>query len=290
MACFHPIRAYRAPGGGASFSPKQGYVDLEPLNLGCGQCIGCRLERSRQWAARCVHEAQLHEASCFLTLTYRDDALPPDRSLDRRAVPLFFKRLRREISSPVKYFQCGEYGDELARPHYHALLFGYDFPDKKHFRTSDTGFPQWSSSMLDRLWGHGFCTIGALTFETAAYVARYVCKKVNGPGADQHYKGRIPEFMTCSKGIGERWISQYAGDTIRDDFIVMRGKECPVPRYYRKKLAAAADERSQALMRKSEIERIARSSTREARHQRTPERLAVRETVTAAAVNLKARQ
>lgn len=132
----------------------------------------------------------------------------------------------------------------------------------------------------------GFCTTGPVTFETAAYVARYVCKKVNGDLAGAHYAGRQPEFMTCSKGIGERWIQKYAPDTLRDDFVVARGREQPLPRYYRKKLELVQP----SAARSNEIARLVRANTREARYQRTPERLAVRETVTTARSNLSGRR
>lgn len=95
MPCFRPIRAYRAAGGGATFNRREAHIDLPELELGCGQCIGCRLDRSRSWAVRCVHEAQFHAASSFLTLTYRDRDLPSGNSLDKTAFPTFIRKLRK---------------------------------------------------------------------------------------------------------------------------------------------------------------------------------------------------
>jgi hypothetical protein len=293
VACFRPIKAWHAAGGGATFNRREAFTDLPELELGCGQCIGCRLDRSRAWAVRCVHEAQFHEDSSFLTLTYRDRDLPSDGSLQRDAFPLFMRRLRKahpELRRRLKYFHCGEYGDELGRPHYHAILFGYAFPDRRHWKTSPQGFAQYSSVELDAVWGHGYCSTGPVTFETAAYVARYVCKKVNGQLGDAHYLGREPEFMTCSKGIGERWIATYAADTLRDDFVVARGHEQPLPRYYRKKLADGATSESQAQQRKHELRRISRANTPQAKFNRTEPRLAVREEVTAGELAIKGRQ
>lgn len=273
VACFRPIRAWRAPGGGASFTPRQGYTDLPELELGCGQCIGCRLDRAREWATRCVHEAQLHEENSFLTLTYEE----APRSLDKQAYRLFMRRLRKHLGKhQVKYFQCGEYGDELGRPHYHAILFGYWFPDARHWKTGPSGHAQYRSDELEYLWGHGICSLGPVTFETAAYVARYVTKKVNGDLAAAHYAGRTPEYMACSKGIGEAWIKRYAADTYRDDFVVMRGARAPVPRYYDKKL----EELDPELLRQVKLARVRRGATSQARANRTPERLQVREEVT----------
>lgn len=284
VACYNPIRAYRAPGGGVTFSPKGAYVDLPELMLPCGQCIGCRLERSRQWAVRCVHEASLHTASCFVTLTY--DKVPPGGSLDRRAFPGVIKALRRRHPGlSIKYFHCGEYGELLERPHYHGLIFGYGFPDKTLWRRSAEGNPQWRSRELEKLWPHGFSMLAALTFETAAYTARYCTKKINGEKADDHYRGREPEFMTCSKGIGEAWLARYAGDTYRDDTIISRGRPAKPPRYYDKKLKSLDPE----LWRKIELRRIISGNTVSARWNRTPERLAVREEVKTAQLNITKR-
>lgn len=274
MPCYRPISAYRAAGGGVTFNPKQAYVDLAPLNIPCGQCIGCRLERSRQWAVRCVHEASLHAHSCFVTLTYAKT--PPGGSLDRRAFPQVMRKLRRAHPGlQLKYFHCGEYGEQLGRPHYHGLIFGYDFPDKVLWRKSAEGNPQWRSAELERLWPHGFAMIAALTFETAAYTARYCTKKINGDAAADHYKGREPEFMTCSKGIGEAWLARYSGDTYRDDTIISRGRPARPPRYYDKKLKSLDPE----LWRRIELKRLIQGNTREQRWNRTPERLLVREEV-----------
>ena len=136
MPCYRPIKGYRSRRLNAEtgkrpvvFNPRDGFYD-QPVDLPCGQCIGCRLERSRQWAIRCVHEASLHERNCFITLTYRDECLPTNGSLDLDAFQKFMKRLRRRFGEGVRFFHCGEYGENFGRPHYHAILFNLDFSDK----------------------------------------------------------------------------------------------------------------------------------------------------------------
>ena len=75
VPCYYPLTAWRSrhrgPSGklGVTFRLGDGYADM-PLKLPCGQCVGCRLERSRQWAVRCVHEAQMHDRNCFITLRF----------------------------------------------------------------------------------------------------------------------------------------------------------------------------------------------------------------------------
>lgn len=224
----------------------------------CGQCVGCRLERSRQWAMRCVHEAQLHKENCFITLTYRDDALREKYlhsyhkrtgspvyagTLYKRDFQDFIRRLRRFMGSErIAYFHAGEYGDEYRRPHYHALIFGMDWLDRLPYKTLFT------SAALERLWGHGFCTTGALTFESAAYCARYIMKKVTGDLAARHYertcletgeiRGLLPEYITMSlkPAIGLEWFNQFREDVYPSDEVICRGVSTRPPRFYDKQL------------------------------------------------------
>lgn len=240
MACFHPLTAYKAPPGVEtakgriiSFKPVKGF---EEILLPCGQCIGCRLERSRQWALRCVHEASLYEENCFITLTYDDHHIPADGSLVLEDIQNFFKRFRDRIfPRKLRFFQCGEYGTLLQRPHHHACIFGYDFPDKDLFFRSSAGFNVWRSPLLESLWPYGYSSIGELTFETAAYTARYIMKKINGDEAETHYQGKRPEFITMSRrpGIGAAWAKRYFSDLYPKDFCTIRGGiKCRPAKFY----------------------------------------------------------
>jgi len=206
------------------------------ISIPCGRCIGCRLERSRQWALRCVHEAKLHEDNCFITLTYSDKHLPKSGSLNKRDFQLFMKRLRKKFpDSKIRYYMCGEYGDQLSRPHYHAVIFGFDFPDKIRFHRKRTE-PLFTSKILDSLWDKGHCTIGAMSFESAAYVARYCTKKITGPGSKEYYGDKLPEFATMSRrpGIGRGLYDQFKKDIYPSDFMIIRGYKCKPPRFYDK--------------------------------------------------------
>ena len=130
MPCFSPLDGYRSRTVNASgkrsivFDIHEGFHD-RPVSVPCGQCVGCRLEKSRQWAMRCVHEASLYDENCFITLTYDDEFLPVGGSLDKGAFPRFMKRLRKKFEPRrIRFYHAGEYGDRFGRPHYHALLFG----------------------------------------------------------------------------------------------------------------------------------------------------------------------
>lgn len=124
MTCYHPIKAFRTASG-VSFSELGRDDHLGDIELPCGRCVGCRLRRANEWALRVMHEAKLHPANCFVTLTYRDEDLPENGSLRHRDFQLFMKRLRKRAD--VRFYMCGEYGEQKLRPHYHACLFGVDY-------------------------------------------------------------------------------------------------------------------------------------------------------------------
>ncbi len=286
MVCFHPIKGYRSQGGRVTFSRRDAFID-RPVTVSCGQCRGCRRERAKQWAIRITHEAQLHEKNSFITLTYRDDELPPGNSLDKQHFPNFIKRFRKnlrkrshdlnqETPETLRYFHCGEYGDDSGRPHYHACLFGQDFSeDRKLFKNDKRGYPLWTSKALDDLWQKGHSIIGALTFESAAYVARYIMKKQTGPGAEEHYHGTQPEYVTMSRrpGIGASWYEKFGDEIRRDDFCVVQRKKARPPRFYDLEFQKQFPEKYEA----TKIKRIRQAEKHQANN--TPERLQVREEV-----------
>lgn len=245
MACFHPLKAFQLEDGKIVFSdPGDARRDLE---LPCGQCVGCRLERSRQWAVRIMHESQMHDTSLFVTLTYDDEHLE-SYSLVYRDFQLFMKKLRKYFDGKgVRFYMCGEYGDNFGRPHFHVVLFGCFFDDREFFTELSSGSKLYTSKALAKLWGKGFCSIGDVTFESAAYVARYVMKKMTGTAAEQHYQlldertgeviDRVPEFcrMSLKPGIGADWYEKFKKEVYPRDEVVMNGSKFKPPRYYDKR-------------------------------------------------------
>lgn len=319
MACFKPMPAVRRLDGSVTFESRQ-RVDGNTLWLACGQCIGCRLERSRRWAMRCMHEASLHDVNSFITLTYDDDHLPVSNSLDYSHFQLFLKRLRKRLSRvvefrsdgqikskriylPFKFYMCGEYGETnpetkiidggIYRPHYHACLFGVGFPDQVPVRFLCNS-QLYTSPTLRALWPYGESNIGAVNFESAAYVARYCMKKINGDRADAHYTyidsdgvmhDRVREFNRMSLGgrgakggVGSEWLRRYFSDVYPDGKCIVNGKECNSPRYYDKLLERTDPDGYAHLLYMREQEMRLQSE-----HQ-TDDRLAVREEVTQARI------
>ena len=128
MACFKPLKGYRSPSGKITFDRKNSTGQL--AEAPCGQCLGCRLDYAQEWAIRCMHEAEMQDNNSFITLTYDDQNLPRHGSLDKTHFQKFMKRMREHLSPlKIRFYHCGEYGEKYTRPHYHSLIFGYDFPD-----------------------------------------------------------------------------------------------------------------------------------------------------------------
>ena len=264
------------------------------MKVPCGQCSGCRLERSRQWAVRIMHEAQMHDSSLFLTLTYDDDHVPSDGSLRKKDLQKFWKRLRKKVPGKIRYYAVGEYGDNTQRPHYHACVFNVDFEDKAPISVGATNL--YNSSVLDSIWKQGFTTIGELTFDSAAYVARYCMKKVTGKKAHEHYQridpdtGEVywiePEFQVYSNkpGLGRSWYDKYYREVFPNDEVVINGKQVRPPRTYKTWLEQTDSETALKVQR-------ARSKKKWAnRKNNTTARLEAREQITEARLGLKERR
>lgn len=177
-----------------------------------------------------------------MTLTYKEP--PEDGSLCYRDFQLFMKRLRK-TGRRARFFMCGEYGDLNGRPHYHACLFNCGFRDRVHYRKLPSGHSLYTSRELETLWPHGFCSVGDVSFDSAAYVARYVLKKLRSTeverlGIVDYSTGemclRAKEFvhMSLKPGIGAPWLAKFKSDVFPRDYVVINGQKCPVPRYYDK--------------------------------------------------------
>jgi len=246
------------------------------------------------WAMRITHEASLAEhtfGNCFITLTYRSKNecspeqlkngyyVPEDYSLNKIHFQKFIKRLRKHFAQKIRYFHCGEYGDENLRPHYHACLFNCSFDDQYVYQQQQ-GITTYESEILQKLWPYGFSTIGQLNFETASYTAGYILKKITGDQADEKYLRNdedgvaywvTPPYTTMSlkPGIGAEFYERFQTDFFPSDESPVPGYGIikKVPRYYAEKYADFSPE-GMALVKKMRQEFIAAH-----REDFTPERL-----------------
>lgn len=259
MPCYYPLDGWRSKTPSSKtgkypivFKRSEAQQD-QPMSVPCGNCIGCRLERSRQWAMRCMYEASLHDDTAFITLTYDDEHLPEGASLNLADWQKFMKRYRKKIApQKIRFFACGEYGtnqditslDTIGRPHFHAIIFGHDFEDKELLATNQNGEHIYESENLRKIWGKGHVTIGACTIDSAGYVARYCTKKILGDEAETHYQrinpitGEItnlrPEFsmQSSNPGIAKKWFDEYRNDMDKG-FLTVKGVKMPPPKYFK---------------------------------------------------------
>ncbi|UPW41250.1 replication initiator protein [Sigmofec virus UA08Rod_4769] len=229
------------------------------LMISCGQCMQCRLLRTKQRAVMCICESLDHTDNSFITLTFGHQATYRyyrkrknsryisskkahfhEWSLDVETFQKFMKRLRAwyynyqlsnyllsigrsdlvynkfglpfsHIRIPIlerpfllkdfkpksiRCMHCGEYGEKYGRPHHHAILFGFQFPDLTPIY--ENGKKYYTSAILTKLWPFGIHRIGECTYNSCAYVSRYVTKKMNCSNSNEYYNGRKPEYVTYS--------------------------------------------------------------------------------------------
>ncbi|AXL15276.1 replication initiator protein [Microviridae sp.] len=303
MTCYYPneafVQGFRASGTKIIKFGLPDAPNKQTLKLPCGQCYGCRLDYSQMWAVRSMHEAQLTEDNnCMVTLTYDENHLPLDGSLNPPDVQKFLKRLRkRHTGQTIRFLAAGEYGPSVGqRPHYHILLFGYRPNDLDLFFENE-GIPTYTSESLQRVWNMGFTTVSDLTIETAAYVARYVLKKVNAskasPGDKYHahyervcqitgeVRQRHPEFARMSNrpGLARDWYAQYHSDIFPHDTTWFKSKKIKTPRYY-ENLLRSTDPSTFEDIKQRRLDRAIKFTANN-----TPERLRVREKVKIASMS-----
>lgn len=276
MACYSPLyaipdmnpvtnRPYKTVNGKTKYKIVSGknVTDLpDVLRVPCGKCIGCRLEYSRQWANRLMLELEYHDSAYFVTLTYNNEHAPvsyyPDPetgealeslTLSVRDVQLFLKRLRKAFpDDKIRFFCSGEYGPQTFRPHYHMIIFGLHLDDLVPTRCSSLGFQYYTSDKLQRVWSVdaepiGMIVVSPVTWETCAYTARYVTKKLTGEAGKVYADfGLKPPFSTMSRkpGIAHQWYVDHP-DWIDREYINIStkqgGRKFRPPKYYERLLA-----------------------------------------------------
>lgn len=300
MGCFHPLKAYQLRKGEKPFFvpcklPSGKYIDSRDWQVGydrrdshyilipCGQCTGCRLEYSRQWAVRCLAEmyTSLPNSCHFVTLTYDDEHLPDNRfavnpdtgevlyptyPVCRRDVQLFIKRLRElyyrtypsekdedgNIKNPIRFYGCAEYGGKNGRPHYHIIFFNLLLDLLPYRYKSHSGYPLWESPIINSSWNKGLAPIGSVTFESVAYCARYLMKKHKGKDFSFYAEhGLEPEFTLCSTrpGIGSYYYQQHKDDIYFNDVLdfALKGRTVRPPRYFDRMFGVEEPDRLQSL-------------------------------------------
>lgn len=203
MLCKHPYMRKMPYKRAHMYLSEENRVAATPFP--CGRCLPCRINKARIWTHRVLLESMVHDMNSFITLTYNNDNIPEDGNLKKEDLQKFFKRLRKKLQKldlKIRYFACGEYGEEKGRPHYHALIFGIDEKFVEYIKEA------WKDKKKKEI---GNVFVGTLTKDSARYCTGYVMKNQTKEG-DLRLNGKKPEFMTCSRrpAIGKRAVEKVA--------------------------------------------------------------------------------
>ena len=211
------------------------------MQVPCNNCRACRIARAREWSVRIMHELEYWKSASFLTLTYNEENVPENGSLEKTSLQRYIKRLRKDLEGrKMKYYACGEYGESSKRPHYHAIVFGLDPLEHDVERGKVLEGPA-----LDN-WGKGFVYIGSVTYDSARYVSDYIQKKYNGQIGKEEYEktGREYPFQLQSLGLGKRWCLDNREYLMESLEVKSRGQTLGLPKYYQKILGILPEEKA----------------------------------------------
>lgn len=237
-----------------SKAPPGSQVVTKFTPIPCGQCIGCRIDKSREWANRMLLELPYSDNAYFVTLTYDDEHLPMSEyhdilglagevcdaaTLRKKDFQLFMKRLRKRFGEGIRYYAAGEYGSKTFRPHYHAIIYNLPLQDLKLYKVSPRGDKYYNSEELQKVWPFGYVVVADVTWETCAYTARYVTKKLTGKQAYFYdYFNVEPEFSLMSRrpGLGKEWYNEHGAEAYKSYIITVSTqngmKQFKPPHYY----------------------------------------------------------
>ena len=275
MTCYNPIEiTVKNPDTGND----------RDIKTACRHCIGCLIQYQTDWQIRICNHATMTKNNQFVTLSLEDKHLPPNHLVDIRQMQLFHKRLRQNFSDETiqMIYKC-EYSPVKLRPHYHGIYFGLPLDDLKHHSNNKFGHPLYTSKILTDIWGLGHVIIGAVTPQSAAYIARDI-NKTDKPNKAAQYKKNSqgiyvkdlkPIFqMSRNPGISKQWIDKFMWDVFPEGIIIQDGKKLPAPEYYVKQLEKLNPEMHALFL----IKRHESIFTKTYKEEHRPQRLSVKET------------
>lgn len=186
--------------------------------------------------------------------------------LNPKDLELFVKNLRKIMADKkiqaegIRVMECGEYGNQNKenpklgyRPHYHLILLNCNLPLDTFYnpRVDWQKAIHWQNKIIEAAWsepgtkGHpgkqkGICEICEANWNTIAYVARYVTKKIYGDESEDHYamRGQKKEFFRVSNrpGIGRQYYEDHKEEIYKNDRVMIRNRNGTVwvnpPKYY----------------------------------------------------------
>lgn len=228
MQCEKPI-IIRKPG--------TSQFENERISVPCGRCFACQINKARDWSVRIMQENSCHKDSVFVTLTYDEEHLPRvgpfQGTLVKKDLQGFFKRLRKNTGKKLRYFACGEYGENYARPHYHCIIFGLS---------------RLSADDIKASWPFGFVHVGSVSFGSAQYVSRYTTKLLTKDKEKFYSDNNLQkEFALMSRrpGIGVPFLDKYGDFGKAHKFFWQDSFKVPLPRLYRAHLFQTEEEQQE---------------------------------------------
>lgn len=297
MRCTSPKTVWTNPDGGRPiFNLWSGVSPGREFLIGCGRCLGCQLDRSSSWATRATHEARYFDRNCFVTLSWRDEAMPSNPAEARYELRKFQARFRAEFGAGKRFFGCMELGERFSRPHAHFIVYGEDFKEAcRPLGSSKSRNPLWTNPVLDRIWPFGFAWVGEFTSDSAAYVARYVVKKAGQPAVvslAHPVTGELADWPTVYRpfyplrpALGVRFLEEFSED-VWSGLRARGGARVPTPRAYSKRLKVVDPDRYEQLVE----DRIQAMTAKRDVSEESPQRMEAKAEVMRAKLNFFTRE
>lgn len=205
---------------------------MKYVPIGCGNCIECREQKSREWQTRLHEEIKNNKYAYFVTLTFSNEALEKlmqkyetgeTNAVAVAAIRLFLERWRKKYKKSIRHWLITELGHEnTERIHIHGILF--------------TEQPL-TNEELTKIWSYGRTDTGKYcNARSINYIVKYVTK------IDQDHKNFKPEII-CSPGIGENYtkkpfnrkLHKFNGKNTNEIYTLTDGTQIALPIYYRNK-------------------------------------------------------
>lgn len=209
----------------------------DPIPLPCSKCIGCRIDRAKEWTYRCLAESLYHEYTYFVTLTYDDIHLPhwKDGSvyLSRRDLTRFFKRMRK-AGYEFRYFASAEYGHLSNRPHFHFLMF-----TDKPLKLTQIGLNAFKCDDVEKIWSYGLVSVSYSDYGTTRYVTGYMQKKLDQDDSEFYVKPY--RVMSRKPAIGAKYFYDHVDSIKSTQKVYLDGQTVKVPQIFWKYLDSDPD-------------------------------------------------
>ncbi len=203
---------------------------------GCGKCMECKNQKSRQWQVRLHEEIRHDKTGKFVTLTFSDEEYKKlseeitgvtDYNLDNEIATLatrrFLERWRKKYKTSVKHWLVTELGHKgTENIHIHGVIWTKE-----------------SKETIEKIWKYGWTYIadetngGYVNEKTINYIVKYINK------IDQDHPNYNNKILT-SAGIGKKYLertdiklNKYNGTKTNETYQTRQGLKLNMPIYYR---------------------------------------------------------